>query len=202
MALGCLDKQLQAASTLSEAPNLSAETWSKLATTIHDEIAALDELTIRQLRADVLIPPERYLEELDAFQRWMEIAHANRSNPVIVRAQVMTELYVAFVWLRDSLMTPLGAALPDGSAFSAVERFLRAGTRRRLRNAIAHGHWCYLPDYSGLEFWSELHRGQPHERFVIHDVELGNLQLLSRGTAIAALLALSTAIDVVGDHDV
>lgn len=139
----------------------------------------------------MLIPPERYAEELTAFQAWMDVAHASHTNPVIVRAQVMTELYVAFVWLRDSLMKPTTAVLSKETAFAIVEKFLSSGRRRTLRNAIAHGRWCYLPDFSGLECWAEPSRGQPLQRFEISQSDLGAWQMLSRGTAIATLLALT-----------
>lgn len=143
------------------------------------------------MRTSILIPPERYIEELTAFQVWMDIAHANNRNPVIVRAQVMTELYVAFVWLRDSLMRPAAAVLPPGATLAEVERFLASGRRRALRNAIAHGRWCYLPDFGGLEYWAEPSRGKQHERFEISQTDLDAWQLLSRGVAIGVLIALT-----------
>jgi len=191
VSLAHLDNQLLTARAATEAPELSDRVWRCLATTIHEEIASLDETVANQLRLSVLIPPERYVEELTAFQAWMDMAHANADNPVIVRAQVMTELYVAFVWLRDSLMKPTAAVVSDQTAFATVEQFLSSGRRRTLRNAIAHGRWCYLPDFSGLECWAEPTRGQPHERFEITRADLGAWQLLSRGAAIAALLALT-----------
>jgi hypothetical protein len=76
----------------------------------------------------------------------------------------------------------------------AVEQFLRTGERRMLRNAVAHGRWCYLPDFGGLECWAEPQRVRPHERFVINGADLGRWQLLSRGTAIAVLLALTEPV--------
>jgi hypothetical protein len=42
-----------------------------------------------------------------------------------------------------------------------------------------------------LECWSEPSRGQPHERFEVSDVDLQAWQMLSRGSAIAMLLALT-----------
>lgn len=196
MNLSALDRQLLAARDASEAPALSDHVWHSLATTIRDEIAGLGETVTNRLRLHLPIPPERYQEELTAFQSWMDIARANATNPVIVRAQVMTSLYVAFVWLRDSLMQPVATALSDQSAFVQVEVFLRDGPPRRLRNAIAHGHWCYLPDFSGLEYWDGPRH--PRQRFQISDIDLEAWQLLSRGAAIAALLALtdSTGDDV------
>lgn len=191
MALEHLDRQLHMVRSAAEVPDLRDAVWERLATTIHDEVAHLDEATANQLRMSVLVPPERYVEELTAFQAWMDLARANNSKPVIVRAQVMTELYVAFVWLRDSLMKPIANALPREAAFAVVERFLRSGRRRTLRNAVAHGRWCYLHDFSGLEYWAEPSRGEPHQRFEVSQSELEAWQLLSRGSTIAALLALT-----------
>ena len=192
MKLTHLDNQLLAARASTEAPDLPDRVWDCLATTINDEIAGLDETSANQLRLSLLIPPERYLEELTAFQTWMDIARANADNPVIVRAQVMTQLYVAFVWLRDSVMKPAAAAVSDQTAFATIERFLSSGHRRMLRNAIAHGRWCYLPDFKGLECWAEPTRHRPHQHFRISHTDLEAWQLLSRGTAIAALLALTS----------
>ncbi len=176
---------------LEDAPDLPNGTWDHLATTVHDEVAALGEEVHNQLRMSFLIPPERYAEELSAFQGWMDIAHANASNPAVVRAQVMTQLYVAFVWLRDSLMTPIAERAPEGAAVAIVHRFLTTDRRRLLRNAVAHGRWCYLPDFSGLEFWAEPSPGEAHRRFEILQRDLDGWQLLARGTALAALVALT-----------
>ncbi len=191
MTLARLDRQLLEVRLGTESPNLSEQAWAHLATTIHGEVGALDEATTNRLRASLLIPPERYVEELTAFQAWMDLAHANASNAVLVRAQVMTELYVAFVWLRDSVMRTTAEVIPANSVFATVERFLSSDRRRLLRNAVAHGRWCYLAGFDGLEFWSEPAPGQPHQRFEISQVDLGAWQLLSRGAAIAVLLALT-----------
>ena len=90
-------------------------------------------------------------------------------------------------------MKPVAAALTDQTAFATVEHFLSSGRRRTLRNAVAHGRWCYLPDFNGLECWVEPARGQPHQRFEVSHTDLDAWQLLSRGTAIAVLLALTAA---------
>lgn len=191
MELSYLDRQLEDAWVGADSPSVPAALRGSLASTMYREIASLDEITANKLRQALLVPPERYVEELSAFQAWMDIAHANSGNPIIVRAQVMTELYVAFVWLRDSVLAPARAAVGDGTVLGAVEELLRTGDRRKLRNAVAHGRWCYLADFGGLECWAEPRRGRPHQRFVINSVDLGRWQLLSRGTAIAVLLALT-----------
>jgi len=189
--LSHLDRQLVDALTGADSPSVPAALRGSLASSIHREIASLDEATTNQLRQALLVPPERFVEEMSAFQAWMDIAHANSGNPIIVRAQVMTELYVAFVWLRDSVLGPAREAVGDRAVLGAVEHFLRTGDRRMLRNEVAHGRWCYLPDFGGLECWAEPQRGRPHERFEVNSADLARWQLLSRGTAIAVLLALT-----------
>jgi hypothetical protein len=191
LALDHLDRQLRRVAEAAERPDLPDPAWSRLATTIQEEVQGLDETAANQLRAQMLIPPERYREELEAFQSWMEFAQANRHEPVIVRAQIMTELYVSLVWLRDSMFRPLMAAVPPDSVTAITARFLGSGRRRLFRNAIAHGRWCYLPTYQGLEFWAEPTRGARHQRFEISAADLDTWQLLSRGSAIAALLGLT-----------
>lgn len=141
----------------------------------------------------MLIPPERYVEEMTAFQAWTDFAEVLGRDPVVVRARVMTQLYVSFVWLRDALMTPVASAVSASGPVAAIESFLKSGRRRLLRNAIAHGRWCYLPEFDGLEIWAEPSRGKPHQRHLITASELGQWQVLSRGFAIAVLLALTGA---------
>lgn len=190
MDLEFLDQQLLEGRRASEVPNLPDAAWNRIATTIAGEVEGLATDAVALLLHSLPVAPERYREELVAFQAWMNLAHDHRDNPVVVRAQVMTQLYVSFVWLRDSVMRPVAAALPPDSVFVTVEDFLRTGQRRLLRNAIAHGRWCYLPDFSGLEYWAEPTRGVAPSRYEVSGEDLETWQLLSRGTAIAALLAL------------
>ena len=57
--------------------------------TIYSEVASLGEEVHNRLRHDIAIPPEAYLEEMTSFQSWMDLALNAKSNPVIVRAQIM-----------------------------------------------------------------------------------------------------------------
>lgn len=186
-ALPQLDLQILAVRELLQDLGVPESSWSALASKVYGEVAGLGTVVVNRLRIELAIPPEDYLEELQAFQAWMDIAHSNSANPVIVRAQVMTQLYVAFVWLRDSLMEPLSeVAAPDGVVTSVID-FLRTDDRRRLRNAVAHGRWRYLQDFSGLECWD----GRPLASFIVDAEELEAWQLLSRSLQIAVLLAIA-----------
>ena len=166
---------------------LPEATKAALASSIYAEIRSIDEATHNQLRNEIAIAPEIYLEELAAFQAWMDLAHSNAGNPVVARAQVVTQLYICFVWLRDSLLEPLTRSVPSG-ATTAVVQFLSTDERRRLRNAVAHGRWRYSTDYSGLECWD----GKPLTRFTVPNAQLAAWQTLSRATLIASLLALTS----------
>lgn len=50
MNLAHLDGELLAARAATEEPSLPDDVWPRLATTIHEEIAALDERVANQLR--------------------------------------------------------------------------------------------------------------------------------------------------------
>jgi hypothetical protein len=184
-----LDRQLLAVrSPGTELPALSEAHWQHLATVIYGEASSLIDEQRKRLKADIAIPVTRYIEEMVAFQAWMEIATTLRKEPAIVRAQVITQLYVSFIWLRDSLLEPVSAMLPGTVTRTTIE-FLSTGRRRHLRNAVAHGRWTYLPDFGGLEAWNKGHAGVL-ARDVIASAELDAWQTLARGTSIAVLLSL------------
>lgn len=159
---------------------------SQLGSSVYAEVAALGEVEHNRLRRMMAVSPEAYLDEMGAFQRWSDIAHDLRADPVIVRAHVMTQLYVAFVWLRDSLLGPAADAVPSHSVTRCVIEFFRTGERRRLRNAVAHGRWRYMADFAGLDCWD----GTPPTHFEVSAEQLDAWQAISRGATIAVLLAL------------
>jgi hypothetical protein len=181
--LTALDDQIWTLRNRIEIEGVSDIAWRRMATAIHSEVRAIDE---QALRGSLPISPERYAEEMEAFQAWMNFAAEHRENPVLVRAQVMTELYVAFVWLHGSLMRPLSERVDETTVFAAVWRFFDDGQRRHLRAAIAHGRWTYTRDFKGLELWMSR-----SERLELQQADLDAWQMLSRGVAIAALLALT-----------
>lgn len=188
VALPHLDTQLaEIRPQIDAIPGLPEVVRDHLASTIYDEVAALPEQDLNRIRASTPIAPEQYREEMEAFQQWNQIALSNAGNPVVVRAHVVTGLYVSFVWLRDSILKPVVEHLPQQSCLHAVTTFLSTGDRRRLRNAVAHGRWTYLPDFDGLECWD----GRPPTRFDVRSQDHEAWQLLSRGCTIAVLLALT-----------
>jgi hypothetical protein len=153
-----------------------------LPSSVYREVAALGEEAHNLLRVELAIPPETYLEEMTAFQGWMDLARANQTNPFIARAQVVTQLYFGFVWLRDSLLTPLSKIVPDGITTSILRFFGKDTDRWTLRNAVAHGRWKYASDFAGLECWDGI---PPTKYLFVAADDLEAWQTLSRATIIA-----------------
>jgi hypothetical protein len=163
-----------------------------LASSIAKEVQALSLESKDRVRAASLVPLEKRLEELVAFQKWMDLTHGSRPHPAAVRAQVITELYICFVYLGEACFGVLRKEVPAGSATKKCCRFLTENPVRALRNAVAHSNWNYLPDFSGLEFWAKKGNDpneQPSE-FVVLQEELSYWQALARCTAYASYLSL------------
>ena len=163
-----------------------------LASSIAQEVRALSLEAKDRVRAASLVPLEARLEELIAFQKWMDLTHGSRPHPAAVRAQVITELYICFVYLGESCFGVLRKELPIGSVTRKCCKFLTENPVRALRNAVAHSNWRYLPDFSGLEFWAKK-GADPNEqpsRFVVLQEELSFWQALARCTAYASYLSL------------
>jgi hypothetical protein len=167
-----------------------------LASTIAGEVQSLSFEAKERVRGASLIPLTARLEELQAFQEWMDSVHRSTPHPAVVRAQVITELYLCFVYLGEACFGVLRKELPSGSVTRKCCKFLSENPVRALRNAVAHSNWQYLPDFSGLEFWAK--KGpDPSEqpsRFVVLQEELSFWQALARCTAYASYLSLSTPI--------
>ena len=164
-----------------------------LASSIAREVQGLSFEAKDRVRSASLIPIGACLEELIAFQKWMDLAHGPMPHPAVIRAQVITELYVCFVYLGEACFGVLKKELPAGSATRKCCKFLTENPIRALRNAVAHSNWNYLRDFSGLEFWAKK-GADPNEhpsRFVVLQDELSFWQALARCTAYATYLSLS-----------
>ncbi len=75
----------------------------------------------------------------------------------MVRAQVVTQNYICFVYLSEGWTKGLCRATPTGSVTRKVSSFLTDNPIRRFRNAIAHGNWRYSEDFSSLIYWAKKH---------------------------------------------
>jgi hypothetical protein len=164
-----------------------------LASTIALEVQGLPFEAKERVREASLIPLEARLDELEAFQKWMDLIQRSKPHPAVVRAQVITQLYLCFVYLGEACFGVLRKELPVRSIGRKCCTFLTENPIRALRNAVAHSNWSYLPDFSGLEFWAKK-GSDPNEqpsRFVVLQEELTFWQALARCTAYASYLTLS-----------
>ena len=112
-----LNKQMQQwSSRLRDDLRIGPPESNQLASTIGNEVAALSEDTKQRVKEASQIPLKTRIEELVAFQGWMDLVHAaSEPHPVIVRAQVVYQNYICFVYLGESCFNVLKKELPSGS---------------------------------------------------------------------------------------
>jgi hypothetical protein len=190
-----LDQQLrQWATRLRDDLKIAPPASNELASTIVQELRGLDQLTLRSLRSDSPVPFEQRLDEVQAFQAWMDLAHGAQ-HPAVVRAQVITQNYVCFVYLSEAWFKRLLKVAPPDSTTKKCCRFLTDKKVRAFRNAVAHANWRYNATFSGLEFWA--HKGadpkEPMEHFEVTQNDLNFWQALARCTAYASFEAVRSA---------
>ena len=130
------------------------------------------------------------LDELHAFQGWIDhlTRDANRS-PFVVRAQVLTQNYMCFVYLPEFFFGVLSKKAASGSVARRCAKFLTDDRIRYFRNAVAHANWSYREDFGALAYWSRkgCSRDDPLFKFEVTNEELEFWQALSRCVAYAAL---------------
>jgi hypothetical protein len=188
-----MDKQMQKWSTrLRVDLKIMPHESNRLASTITNEVVALSAKAKQRVRDASLIPLAARIEELRAFQGWMDFVGQSSLHPVLVRAQVITEIYICFVYLGEACFNILRKELPTGSATKKCCTFLTDNPVRAFRNSVAHSNWQYLSDFSGLEFWAK--KGADHteepSRFVVLQEDFSFWQALARCTAYASYLSL------------
>jgi len=178
-----LDKQMQQWSTrLRDDLRIGPPESNQLATTITREVAALSDEAKKRAREASQIPLRIRIEELVAFQGWMDLVHVTTEpHPVVVRAQVVYQNYICFVYLGESCFNVLKKELPSGSTTKKCCRFLTDNPVRAFRNAVAHANWRYLPDFSGLEYWARkgAEPTEPMVRFEVSQQDLSFWQVLA-----------------------
>jgi hypothetical protein len=189
-----IDEQMQQWSTrLRDDLRIGPPESNQLFTTITKEVAALPDDAKQRVREASQIPLKTRIEELVAFQGWMDFVHSmTEPHSVIVRAQVVYQNYTCFVYLGESCFNVLKKELPSGSSAKKCCKFLTDNPVRAFRNAIAHANWRYLPDFSGLEYWARkgAEPTEPMSRFEVSQQNLSFWQALARCTAYASFLTL------------
>lgn len=159
-----------------------------VATRIASEVRLLPFDVKREIADASPVSLSDRLEELKAFQGWMDLAANANSSPFVVRAQVVIQNYICFVYLPESCFRVLSKKAPRGSVTRRCANFLNDDRIRAFRNAIAHANWTYRSDFGAIEYWarkgSDLN--EPLSAFEVVQRELTFWQALSRTVAYAA----------------
>jgi hypothetical protein len=185
-----LDEQMAAwsAKLVSEV-RIPEDDSRKLATKIASEVRFLSIGAKAEIAGASPVPVRDRLQELQAFQGWMDtVAKTGNVSPVIVRAQVITQNYICFVYLPESCFRILSKSLPSGSVGRKCAKFLSDGRVRAFRNAVAHANWCYRKDFQAIKYWARksVELDEPLSEFEVQQEELAFWQALSRCVAYAA----------------
>ena len=167
-----------------------------LASTIAAETAALPQDELRTLQAQDRVGLQRRLEELKAFEGFMDLAaHVQSSTgalPQLTRAQVVYQLYTVFVYLGDSCFTRLRKLAPQGGTLKACCKYLTDDHLRGMRNAVAHANWRYSDDFSGITFSYFRDPEKTKETtYTVTQLELDFWDKLARVTAYAAFQTIN-----------
>lgn len=188
-----LDDQMQAwAPRLRDDLGVSLEASNSLASSIAAEVRALRPEARAAVLSATPVPLRQRLDELKAFQDFMDMASDIPNMPPLMRAQLIVQNYVCFVYLGEACFRVLRREAPAGSATRRCCSFLTDNPVRAFRNAVAHGNWQHNPDLSGLAFWARMGddpNATPVE-FQVSQNELNFWQSLSLCTAYAAYAAL------------
>ncbi len=160
----------------------------KLATNIASEVRFLPKDAKDSIAAASPVPLADRLQELQAFQGWMDTAHRLPKSPFIVRAQVITQNYICFVYLPEACFRILSKVAPIGSVTRRCSQYLSDNPVRAFRNSIAHANWTYRDDFGAVVYWARKGSDptEPMHRFEVEQEELSYWQELSRCVAYAA----------------
>src|SRR5581483_1637408 len=144
-----LDAQIaEFSAQLKSEVGIDGETSSKLATTVAAELRFLPVEAKNEILQATPVDIEARLSELTAFQLFMDQVRASaRAHPAVVRAHVLYQNYVCFVYLGEAMFRVLAKSAPPDSASRKCARFLTDNPIRAFRNAFAHGNWCYRKDF-------------------------------------------------------
>jgi hypothetical protein len=190
-----LDKQMQRWSYFfTNDVKIPSEQARNIASTIAEEVSNIpDEL--KEEVAKIVSSPisiQARLDELIAFQGWMDIAHDSK-NPYITRAQVIVQNYVCFVYLSEACFKTIKKYLADGSPAKKCCNFLLNNPVRAFRNALAHSNWRYEEDFSGILFYARKghQTSEPMKEWHVSEETLAFWQALARCTAYTTLSILN-----------
>lgn len=171
--------------------NINAADSYRLATVMAKEVNELPDRIKKEIKESSPVSINNRLDELIAFQDWMDTARTLLGHPAITRAQVITQNYICFIYLKDSCFYILDKNLPIDSSAKKCCSFLIGNPVKAFRNALAHANWQYKADYSGIEFWARDNPGDKGmTRWEVNQADLNFWQQLSRAVAYVTYVTL------------
>jgi hypothetical protein len=159
---------------------IAAPQNNSIATSMAQEIRNLD----KKVHISDEVGIQSRLDELVAFQKMMDIVHSSQVHPAVIRAQVIVNNYLCFVYLGDSVFKVLRTEMPNESVTSKCCKFLTDNPVRAFRNALAHANWKYKEDFSGLIYWAKKgdQKDEPLTEWQVSQNQLDLWQALARCT--------------------
>lgn len=182
----------QWSSRLRDDLGVGAESSSSFATCIAREFSTHLDQEPSFLRNSSPVPLNARREELFALQKFLEM-QTPATSPIMIRAQVVIQNYLSFVYLGDFLFKPLRRRIPHTTTIWRCCKFLTDNPVRAFRNAVAHGNWHYKPDFSGLIYFNKCDDSSAGmERLEVTQIDLNFWQSLARCTG---CVIIETAIN-------
>lgn len=147
------------------------------------------------------VPLAARIDELRAFQRWMDLT-INSHDAAVARARIIVQNYVCFVYLPESLFKALLSGSQRGSVIRRCTSFLTSNPVRAFRNAMAHANWAYSPDFAGIDFWAKKgsDSDEPMTKFSVSQQDLEFWQALSRVVAYVVVTRFDAPSRVTADR--
>jgi hypothetical protein len=168
------------------------------ASTIASEVQAMPSEVLRRIRDEDVVGLQRRIDELVAFEKFMDFATQAQASsgafPPLVRAQVVCQLYIVFVYLGDACFSRLRKCAVPGSVLKKCCQYLTDHPVRGLRNAVAHSGWRYTDDFTGIRFhYFEDEQKTKRTDYTVTQLELEFWDKLARVTAYAAFQTINEA---------
>ena len=175
---------------------ISKEIAKNLASTIEIEVQALSFDEKNKIRDASPIPCTNRIDELKAFQGWMSRAFSMSDDPYVVRAQLIYQNCICFVYLREACFYALSKYCAAGTATKKCAKFLVSNPIRAFRNAVAHANWMYRDDFRAITYWAR--KGDSTEekmdKFEVAQNDLRFWQALSRCVAYVTFSTINCGI--------
>jgi hypothetical protein len=188
-----IDRQMSQFEVDLLALKISKEECNRLATSLYKDVLQLPE-EIKQSIYDAPISIRDRLDELQSYQAFNDgFSGWLPKQPHEIRAQVVVQNYICFVYLGEAVFLKLARGSPPASTLRRCSECLTNNPVRAFRNAIAHANWRYKSDFSGLQFWAKKGntKEEPMIEWEVSQHTLNFWQALARTVGYIAYSALS-----------